>query len=66
MIKVIESKYSAKIREMMDTHTQVVGEAQAKVRRLEAELKQINERYHVEQRGKITEQGNLEKRCMEL
>lgn len=35
LLKVVEAKYNAKLREMMDTHTAVVGEAQNKVRRLE-------------------------------
>jgi len=40
---------------MMDTHTSVINEAQAKGRRLEAELKSVNDRMHIEQRGKQNE-----------
>ena len=49
---MIETKYQAKIKEMMDTHNVVVTEAQGKVRRLEQDLKQANEKYSHEQRGK--------------
>jgi hypothetical protein len=66
LLRVIESKYQAKIREMMDTHTSVVGESQSKVRRLETDLKTLTERLHLEQRGKHSEQGSLEKKLSEL
>ena len=47
---------------MMDTHTNVVNEAQAKVRRLETEVKSMQEKLLMEQRGKQSEQGSLDKR----
>ena len=63
---MIESKCNAKLREMMDAHTIVVNEAQAKVRRHETELKALTDRFHLEQRGKHSEQGSLEKRVQDL
>ena len=63
---MIETKYQAKIKEMMDTHNVVVSEAQSKVRRLEQELKGMNDKLNHEQRGKMNETGSLEKRLVDL
>lgn len=63
---MIESKYNAKMRELMDQQQVQGNEWQAKVRRLEAELKAAQERIQIEQRGKASEQGNLEKRVSDL
>lgn len=62
----MESKYNGKIKEMMDTHNNVISESNGKVKRLEAELKQLHEKYHIESRGKMNEQGSLEKRMQDL
>jgi len=43
-MSVLDSKYQAKIRDLMDNHTSVVSEAQAKARRLEAEVKALQEK----------------------
>jgi hypothetical protein len=41
LIRVIESKYNAKMREMLETHTAVVSEHQGRARRLDGELKAL-------------------------
>lgn len=63
---MIETKYQAKIKEMMDTNTIVVSEAQSKARRLESDLKQLNDKYNQEQRGKQHDAGSFEKRLTDL
>ena len=62
LIKVIESKYKSQIKEMLETHQCLQNEGQSKVKRLEGEVKMLNERLQLETRGKLSEQGSLEKK----
>ena len=62
LIRVIESKYNNKIKEMQDIHSCVLNEERSKVKKLENELKNINEKLQMESRGKQNEYGSLEKR----
>ena len=66
LIRVLESKYSAKIRDLLDQHQQQLAEEKSKARRLEAELKALSDRLLLEQKGKQTEQVSLEKRVADL
>lgn len=66
LIRVLESKYSAKIRDLLDQHQQQLAEEKSKWRRLEAEHKALSDRLLLEQKGKQTEQVSLEKRVADL
>jgi hypothetical protein len=66
LIKVIESKYKNQIKEMMETHQCLQSETQAKTKRLESEIKVLNERVQLDTRGKMSEYGQLEKRVGDL
>lgn len=66
LIKVIESKYNNKIKEMMDTHQMVLNESSSKVKRLENEVKLLNDKIQMDNRGKQNEYGNLEKKVQEM
>lgn len=66
LIKVIESKYNNKIKEMMDTHQIVLNESSSKVKRLENEVKLLNEKIQMDQRGKQNEYGSMEKKVQEM
>lgn len=50
----------------METHQCLQNEQQSKVKRLENELKMINERHQLDARGKISEYGSLEKKVQDL
>lgn len=63
LMAVLDSKYQARIRDLMDSHTVVVNESVAKARRLEAEVKALTERLLKEQALKPTsEQGAADRR----
>lgn len=52
LVRVIESKYNAKMREMLETHNAVTSEHQGRARRLEGELKALQERLQMVERSK--------------
>ena len=44
----------------------MLSEEKSKVRKLESELKTLNERVQLESRGKLSEYGSMEKRVQEM
>ena len=66
LIKVIESKFKNQIKEINETHQCLQNDSQGKIKRLEGELKIMNERIQLDARGKISEYGQLEKKVQEL
>ncbi len=54
------------MREMLETHQAVVTEHQNRARRLESELKALQERLTLMERAKGTEAAQMDKRVNEL
>ena len=59
---MIESKYKNQIKDIQDVHEKQISESQSKIKRLESELKVFGERSAMENRGKLNEHGQLEKK----
>jgi len=51
---------------MLETHQCLQSEATNKVKRLENELRILNEKMQLDARGKLSQHGNLEKKVQEL
>ncbi len=66
LIKVIENKYKNQIKEMLETHQCMQSESQSKIKRLESEVKMLNEKLQMDARGKMSEYSSLEKKVIEL
>jgi hypothetical protein len=63
---VIENKYKNQIKEMLETHQCMQSESQSKIKRLESEVKMLNEKLQMDARGKMSEYSSLEKKVIEL
>ena len=65
-MNAIEQRYKSQIKELNDTHKQLTNELNLKIKNLEKNLKLTNEKIQQDQKGKIYEQGSLEKKLTEL
>ena len=65
MIKVIEGKYKAQIKDMMETHQALNVDSKGKVRRLESELAAITEKLNAATQNRQEDIGQLEKKLLE-
>ena len=54
------------MKEMLETHQCLQSDSQQKVKRLENEVKLLNEKMQMDARGKMSEYGSLEKKVIEL
>jgi hypothetical protein len=66
LINSNEQRYKAKIKDEHDSHQLILSELTSKCKQLEKENKQMQERLHVDQKGRITEHSTLEKKVTEL
>jgi hypothetical protein len=66
LITSLEQRHRAQLKEINETHQQLCTELTQKNKQLEKELRQLTEKTRLEQKGKQTEQGSLEKKVLEL
>jgi len=66
LVKMVEQKFRNQIKEMAEGHNAVQSESQSKIKRLETELKVLNEKSTLESRGKLGEYSQMEKKIGEL
>lgn len=66
MMKIIEKRYKDQISQFQDISNCQQMEYQQKIKRLEGELKSLNEKLQMETRGKLNEYGSLEKKVVDL
>lgn len=66
LINSLEKKYKDQIKSMTDSHNQIIQELTLKYKQLDKDYKEISEKYEIENRGKMSEYGNLEKKVREL
>lgn len=66
VISSIEKRYQTQIQDLTDGHQKNISELEEKVRRLEREVKTHQDRYMLENHGKVGNQMILEKKLAEL
>jgi chromosome segregation ATPase len=66
LISSIEKKYKDQIKDMTDSHTQIVQDLSMKLKKLEKEYRDLKERYELETRGNVSEFNNMEKKLREV
>lgn len=62
----IEQKYRMQIKEQMENNTRMYNELNEKVKYLEKENRQLQNRLQLEQRDKMSDHGSMEKKVTEL
>lgn len=62
---MLESKYKAQIKEMLESQQATVNEQKDRCKKLEAELVAANEKINLQGRSKGDEVGQLEKKLQE-
>ena len=65
LVKAIEGKYKAQIKDMMETHQALNGDSKGKVKRLESELAAVTEKLNAATMNRQEDIGQLEKRLMD-
>jgi predicted nuclease with TOPRIM domain len=63
---VLESKYKAQIKELIESQQASTNEQKEKCKRLEGELASANERISAQGKSKGDEVGSLEKKLQEI
>ena len=58
----LEQRYIGRIKEIQDTTSTQINELQLKVKSLERENRQLNDKIEMSHKSKLSEQGSLEKR----
>lgn len=66
LIISMEERYKSQIKDMNESHQQLYSELLLKNKQLEKDLKQLSEKTQLDQRGKMSEQGSLEKKLTSL
>lgn len=66
LITSIETKYKDQIKDITNSHAQLIQELDKKYKKLEKEHKELIERYEIDTRGNISEIENMETRMKEL
>ena len=66
LISSIEKKYKDQIKDMTDSNNQIIQELSIRCKQLEKEYREIQEKYEIETRGKISEYGSMEKKIKEM
>ena len=66
LLNSLEQRHKSEIKEVNQAHQQIVNEFMQKTKILEKEIKTYQDKLNQEQKGKIGEQGNLEKKVAEL
>lgn len=65
-VKLLEAKFKNQIRDVINTNQTLQTEYLAKIKRLEQELHQVNEKYIQETTGKNIDVGSLERQLLEF
>jgi len=66
LISSIEKKYRDQIKDITNSHTNIMQDLNNKYKKLEKEHKELIEKYEIETRGNISEVGNMENKMKEL
>ena len=66
VISQTEAKYQQRLKEMQETSSQLKTDLEKKNKQLERELKQLQERWELTNKSKMTEHGGLEKKVEKL
>lgn len=66
LINSIEKKYKDQIKDISDSYEQMLQELTLKYKQLDKDYKDLTERYEIDNRGKISEHGSMEKRLRDL
>ena len=66
LINSIEKKYKDQIKDVTDSYEQMIQELTYKYKQLDKDYKDLTERYEIENRGKISEHGSMEKKLRDL
>ena len=66
MIKVIEGKFKAQIKDMMETHQALNVDSKSKIKRLETQLSDVTEKLTVATQNRQEDIGSLEKKLQEM
>ena len=66
LISSIEKKYKDQIKDMTESNNQIIQELTIRCKQLDKEYRELQERYEIETRGKISEYGSMEKKIKEM
>ena len=66
IMNAIERKYKDQLKEMVESNQLLITELSQKTKSLEKENKLLMEKLEVEQRGKLSDHGTMEKKMTEL
>lgn len=62
LFQTMETKYKNQIKDLNESHQKLYNELFQKNKSLEKDMRDLNEQLTLEQRGKMSEHGTLEKR----
>ena len=66
LINTIENKYKTQLREQVESTQRMQSELSSKIKNLERENRTLNDKLHLEQRDKMSDHGNMEKKLQEI
>jgi hypothetical protein len=66
LINSIEKKYKDQIKDINESHSQVVSDWASRYKLMEKEHKELTQKYQIESRGKISEYSSMETKIREL